>query len=598
MERLRYAHYSLSMFQAPRSLRVFAVREFVVLALLLSFASSAPAFASSASGIRLEQVHNGKGIGHVVGLVFPGDGTDRLFVVQQTGEIGILKDGVLHPQPFLDVSDRVVCCDNERGLLGLAFHPDFADNGYFFIVYVDERSKTVVSRFTVTSDPDVADGFSEEEIISWDQPDLFHNGGAIQFGPDGHLYLGSGDGGTRDAAGELDNVLGTILRIDVDSAFPYAIPADNPFVGDTESRGEIWVYGLRNPWRFTFDRETGDVYIGDVGSTRVEEIDFQAAGSPGGDNFGWPIMEGDRCNSGEAESGCDNDGLVAPIISYPHEDGTCNSVTGGYRYRGPSVPTLEGSYLFSDFCRGRIWGARRNRSGNWVVNELLKGSPWVTTFGEDDDGILYLARYGGDIYRIVGQSLFEADFETGHPRRWSRRRGAVAVIPRGLRRSDYALEIGLRGRRAFVRSKHPSAETTFRLGLDLRLDEVKLEGGSAEILRLADRRKVGHLKLTLERIDGDYRLNLLVRPNEGRFTWIGRTSIPRSRTVRIELDWMAATGPDVLDGQVSLSKNGRLRVFAANLDTHGKNVDSVTVGLRSAISGSGSILIDNYVSTP
>ncbi|MFQ5526278.1 MAG: PQQ-dependent sugar dehydrogenase [Thermoanaerobaculia bacterium] len=550
------------------------------------------------AGIRLERIVNGADVGRIVGLAFPGDGTDRLFLVQLSGEIRVVENGQLLPDLFLDVSKKITCCDNERGLLGLAFHPDYENNGYFYIVYSDRRSRTVVARLSVSQDPNVGDPSSEERIIRWDQPELPHNGGAIQFGPDGYLYLGSGDGGTRDAAADLENVLGAILRLDVDSAFPYAIPVDNPFVGNTEARGEIWVYGLRNPWRFTFDRGTGDIFIGDVGAARFEEVSLLPAGTGGGENFGWPTLEGNRCIAGEDEPVCDNEDLVAPIIVYAHKEGTCNSVTGGYRYRGPETPTLTDTYVYGDFCRGNIWGARRNLAGKWIVNELLQSGLLVTTFAEDPDGALYLAHFRGDVYKIVGQHLFSSDFESGDTRDWTKRRGDIEVADRGLKRSQHALSIPIGGRKSFVRSKAPSAETTFRLGFDLNLNDVNLAGREPEILRLAGGSKRGHLRLTLSRVDDDYWLNLLVRGDTGGFFQVGRTILPRARTVRIELDWMAASGEGAADGEVTLSKNGQARISAANLDTAKRKIGSITIGPSSSTAGSGAVLIDNFVSSP
>lgn len=550
------------------------------------------------AGIRLEKILDGSDIGRVLGLVFSDDGTGRMFLVQQSGEIRVLlPDGTLLPKPFLDLSKKVTCCDNERGLLGLAFHPDYENNGYFFVVYSDKQSRTVVSRFTVSADPDLGRLSSEERIIRWDQPELPHNGGAILFGDDGYLYLGAGDGGTRDAAGDLESVLGTILRIDVDSAFPYAIPPDNPFVGDPNALDEIWVWGLRNPWRFSLDRRNGDLYIGDVGAAQFEEISYARAGSGGGENFGWPVKEGPRCIAGEGEPRCDAPDLVEPIISYPHKDGTCNSVTGGYRYRGARVPTLPDFYIYGDFCRGDIWGARRNLTGNWVVNELLESGLLITTFAEAPNGDLYLAHFRGDIYRIVGQPLFASDFESGDTLDWTQRRGAVAVIENAIKRSA-GLEVSLGGGKSFVRSKHPSSETTLRLGFDLDVNNVNLAGETTEILRLAGGGKRGHLRLTLAREGTTYWLGVRARADKGGFVDIGRTVVPKSRPVRIELDWMAASAPGTDDGQILLSKNGKVRVMATDLDTDRKKVSKITLGLPASSSGSGSFLIDDFVATP
>ncbi|MCP4204536.1 MAG: PQQ-dependent sugar dehydrogenase [bacterium] len=549
-----------------------------------------------AAGIRLEKILDGEAIGRATGLVDPLDGTDRLFIVQQAGQIAVLENGVLLPRLFLDLSKKITCCENERGLLGLAFHPDYENNGFFYVVYSDKQSRTVVARFSVSSDPNVGDRSSEERIIRWNQPDLPHNGGAIAFGPDGHLYLGAGDGGTRETAQDLESLLGSILRIDVDSAFPYAIPEDNPFVGDPNARDEIWVYGLRNPWRFSIDHRTGDLFIGDVGAAQYEEINYQLGSSAGGENFGWPIKEGPRCIL--SEDACADESLVAPIISYPHKAGTCNSVTGGYRYRGAKVPTLPRFYIFADFCRGDMWGARRNEAGAWVVNELLQSGLLITTFAEDSKGNLFFVHFRGDVYRVVGQYLFASDFESGDTLGWSQRHGGISVAPEGLKRSSAALEVEAGRGKSFVRSKQPSAEKTFRLAFDLNVNRVNLANGAAEILRLTGSGKKGHVRLTLEQTGEAYFLNLLTRQDTGGFTQSGRTVVPRSRTVRIDIDWMAASAAGANDGQIEVFKNGKRRIFTADLDTDRQKVSSVTLGFPAGSSGAGTILIDNYVSTP
>ncbi len=549
------------------------------------------------AGIRLEKLLDGEHLGRTAGLADPGDGSNRLFIVQLSGQIAILKNGALLPEPFLDISKKVLCCENAHGLLGLAFHPDYENNGFFYVVYSDKRSRTVVARFSVSSDPDIADSSSQERIIRWNQePDLPHGGGAIAFGPDGYLYLGSGDGGVRATAQDLESLLGSILRIDVDSAFPYAIPDDNPFVDNLNARGEILVYGLRNPWRFSLDRTTGDLFIGDVGAAQYEEIDFKPGTSSGGENYGWPIKEGPRCILGEDQ--CADETLVAPIIIYPHKDGTCNSVTGGYRYRGPKVPTLPGFYIFGDFCRGVIWGARRNDAGAWVVNELLQSGVLITSFAEDSEGNLLLVHFRGDIYRIHGQELFASDFESGDTLDWSRRRGGVTVVASGLARSTHALEVAAGSGKSFLRSKHPSAEKTFNVAFDLNVNRVNLANRSAEIMRLAGSGKRGHVRLMLEQ-DGDaYFLNLWTREDTGGFAQVGRTVVPRSRTVHIEIDWMAASAPGADDGQIKLFKNSKLRISATDLDNDGHKIGSVTLGFPAGSSGAGTFLVDNYVSTP
>jgi hypothetical protein len=335
----------------------------------------------------------------------PGD-SSRLFVVQQGGAIRVIHDGTLLDEPFLDLSARTRG-GSERGLLGLAFHPDYAQNGWFFVNHSDRAGDTQISRYTVSSDPDRGDPGSELAILSVPQPRSNHNGGMLAFGPDGMLYIGMGDGGgSGDPDGngqELGTLLGSLLRIDVNDASaddPYAIPPDNPFVGDQEARPETWAYGLRNPWRFSFDRTTGDLYIGDVGQNRREEISFQPASSTGGENYGWNRMEGTFCF--QPATDCSMEGLVLPVHDYGHEQGC--SVTGGYVYRGTAVPELEGRYLFSDFCEGWISSFRVDDGLATDLQDLsgdLAPGGNVASFGEDEEGELYIVVRGGAVYRIV-----------------------------------------------------------------------------------------------------------------------------------------------------------------------------------------------------
>ncbi len=261
------------------------------------------------------------------------------------------------PTPFLDISDRVESGSSERGLLSVAFHPDYAENGRFFVNYTNKDGDTVISRFQVTADPNVADAATETILLTIPQPFPNHNGGQLQFGPDGYLYVGMGDGGAAaDPQGNGQNegtLLGAMLRLDVDGVSAeanYAVPADNPFI-NSEGRNEIWATGVRNPWRFSFDRLTGDLFIADVGQNIWEEVNFQPANSSGGENYGWDIMEGMHCFSDDA---CDSSGTVLPIYDYQHENGRC-SITGGYVYRGQQFPALTGNYFFGDYCTGEIW---------------------------------------------------------------------------------------------------------------------------------------------------------------------------------------------------------------------------------------------------
>ena len=319
------------------------------------------------------------------------DGSGRLFIIEKVGRIRIFQDGQLMQQPFLDIAERVDSSGNEQGLLGLAFHPNYAQNGRFFVNYTDTNGNTVIARYQVSNDANLADPNSEVKILGVDQPFANHNGGVLTFGPDGYLYVGLGDGGSQgDPYGNAQNrnaLLGKILRIDVDSADPYAVPSDNPF------GNEIWLYGLRNPWRISFDRSTGDLYIGDVGQNAWEEIDFLPAGSPGGTNFGWNLREGAHDYKGSASPD-----LVDPVAEYSHQEGGC-SVTGGYVYRG-SMPEWNGIYLYGDYCTGLIWGLIHSNDG-WQKLQLFDMAVTITSFGQDEAGELYLLSDSGSVYRFV-----------------------------------------------------------------------------------------------------------------------------------------------------------------------------------------------------
>lgn len=319
------------------------------------------------------------------------DGSGRLFVLEKAGRIRIIENNQLVETPFLDISERVGSNSNEQGLLGLAFHPQYGENGRFFVNYTDKNGDTVIARFQVSSDPNAADPNSEVKLLGVDQPFANHNGGVLAFGPDGYLYAGLGDGGSQgDPNGNAQNtnvLLGKILRLDVDSAEPYAVPSDNPF------GNEVWAYGFRNPWRLSFDRSTGDLYIGDVGQNQWEEIDFLAAGSPGGANFGWDHREGAHDYEGGGP-----EGMIDPAAEYSHQEGGC-SITGGYVYRG-ALPEWNGVYLYGDYCTGFIWGLIRTENG-WQHQMLFQLDERITSFGQDDAGELYLVSDSGNILRLA-----------------------------------------------------------------------------------------------------------------------------------------------------------------------------------------------------
>lgn len=325
-----------------------------------------------------------------------GDGSGRLFVLEQGGVIRIVQDGAILPNPFLDITSQVGSSGNEQGLLGLAFHPEYEQNGFFYVNYTDLNGDTVISRFQVSADANVADSASEKILLQVDQPYANHNGGNLEFGPDGFLYAGLGDGGSQgDPNGNgqsLETYLAKLLRVDVNSGDPYGIPADNPFAS-SGGLSEIWAYGLRNPWRFSFDRATGDLYIADVGQNQWEEVDFLPAGSPGGANFGWNIMEGAHPYQGEA-----TDGLTGPVTEYEH--GNRCSITGGYVYRGQALPAWNGVYFYGDYCSGEILGLVHNADGSWESRLLYDTGFLITSFGIDEAGEIYVLDRSGGLYQL------------------------------------------------------------------------------------------------------------------------------------------------------------------------------------------------------
>jgi len=338
------------------------------------------------------------GLDSPIGLATARDGSGRLFVLEKPGRIRIIQGGQLLPDPFLDNTDRVGSGGSEQGLLGLAFDPQYTHNGYFYVNYTDQNGDTSISRFQVTGDPNRADPGSEKVLLRQAQPFPNHNGGEVTFGPDGMLYLGLGDGGSAgDPHGNGQNTntwLGKILRIDVSKGDPYAIPPGNPFVSGG-GKAEVWAYGLRNPWRFSFDRKTGDLYIADVGQDLWEEVDFLPAGSGAGTNFGWAFREGKHRFKGAPPASAN---LVDPVAEYSHADGGC-SVTGGFVYRGAALPEWQGVYLYGDYCSGKIWGLLRK--GDQWSNQMLYDSDFsITSFGEDEAGEVYLVDYSGGIYRL------------------------------------------------------------------------------------------------------------------------------------------------------------------------------------------------------
>jgi glucose/arabinose dehydrogenase len=352
-------------------------------------------------GVRLLEVASG--LSFPLYLTAPPGDLTRLFIVEKTGAIRIIKNGALLQEPFLNISGQVTG-GMEQGLLGLAFPPDYAASGRFVVHYTDTAGDTKLSVFHVSTNADLADPASEQVLLTVDQPFPNHNGGQIVFGPDGYLYLGLGDGGgAGDPEGrgqDLSELLGSILRLDVQSGTAYTVPPDNPFVGQQPAiRPEIWSYGLRNPWRFSFDPATGDLYIADVGQDKIEEIDVATSesGAGRGVNYGWSIMEGSQCLGGGE---CDQAGLTLPTFEYGRNQGC--SIIGGYVYRGSELPALQGLYFYGDFCQQWVHSFRFNTAATEETDwPALRATSPLTSFGVDAAGELYILESSGKVSKIV-----------------------------------------------------------------------------------------------------------------------------------------------------------------------------------------------------
>lgn len=338
----------------------------------------------------------------------PGD-TTRVFILElDSGRVLILRNnGVILPTPFMTQSG--VTTGNERGLLSMAFHPDYATNGYFYLYYTIANEQSRIRRYTVSANPDVADTSTGVDIITFPWPQSNHIGGWMAFGPDGYLYVSKGDGFLPGEIAQSDTSrYGKILRWDMDGGFPYAVPPDNPYFGEPSPKDEFWAKGLRNPWRCSFDRLTGDLYIGDVGDHAFEEIDFQPAGATGGANYGWPMLEGLSIHT--CPDPCDTSGLVRPILVYSHGGSPVRcAITAGYVYRGEAIPDLQGALFFADFCSNQIWTIRVvGGIASQFTDRTAELAPiggeninWIVSFGEDGRGELYICDLGGEVFKII-----------------------------------------------------------------------------------------------------------------------------------------------------------------------------------------------------
>ena len=399
----------MSLSALPLSRRLH--RGWLVFVIALSTLASIllPGFDGSSAHLVNEEISfelAASGVSGPMHMAEPPDGTGRVFIVSNPGLVYIAVDGELLREPFLDISDQVTSEHSESGLFSIAFHPDYSANGLFFLSFTRTDAMNVVMRYQVSDeDADRADPASGRTVLAIpDKVPEHHNGGGLAFGPDGYLYISTGDDATEEDAQSLLSLHGKILRIDpVTKALAvgdeaYRIPPDNPYAEVDDARPEIWASGLRNPWRFSFDRETGDLYIADVGQSNWEEINHQPAASPGGENYGWPIMEGNHCF--RPADGCDQAGLTLPVAEYSHDEGC--AIIGGHVYRGTRSPALDGHYLFTDICSGMLRGLTRDADGSWTVEPLGDTHLTVTSFAEDQAGEVYILSFeSGALRRVV-----------------------------------------------------------------------------------------------------------------------------------------------------------------------------------------------------
>jgi glucose/arabinose dehydrogenase len=428
---------------------------FILAALLALPANAAPSAAPPIPlNVHFETVVTG--LNQPVFATNAGDGSGRLFIVERAGLIRIYKNGALLATPFLDVSSIITHTGSEQGLLGLVFAPDYATSGTFYISYTAMDISITLARYQVSVNPDVANFNSGQVLLSVPKPYANHNGGMLAFGPDHYLYMSTGDGGGGgDLANNAQNrasLLGKILRLDVSGGGPYKIPPTNPYFNNTSGfKEEIWSYGLRNAWRFSFDRQNGDLYIADVGQNTQEELDFQVNGASGGRNYGWRVMEGNLCFNPTNCTPPPN--YVAPILVYNHgtNDSIGCAITGGYVFRGAGFPELTGTYLYGDYCTGNLWGAVRNSNNQWT-NVLIADTNFViSSFGQAENGDVYIVDYTGRLLRITRAPIKVANFvsipaqdgfilessETSAVGGWLNSKSAVVIVGDDSRNRQY-----------------------------------------------------------------------------------------------------------------------------------------------------------------
>lgn len=442
------------------------------------------------------------GFSSPVDITNAGDGSNRLFVVERGGQIKIIKNNAVLPTPFLDISGFITS-GGEQGLLGMAFHPNYVSNGFFFVNYTDTNGDTRIVRFgTNSSNPDLADPSNREIILTVAQPFFNHNAGDLAFGPDGYLYIPLGDGGSGGDPGNRSQntmeMLGKMLRIDVDGALPYTVPASNPFVGNTAVLDEIWAIGLRNPWRISFDRSTGDLWIGDVGQSAWEEISFQPASSTGGENYGWRCYEGNQIYN---NTGCGPmSSYTFPVFDVGRSNATgAKSITGGFVYRGTQYPNLVGKYIFCDYITDNCWTLEPDGSGGWT-SELFNSSGMVncSSFGEAENGELYALNLNGIIYETIDANALPVELLTfeGRPKQ---DQNILYWISASEENTDY------------YELQHSSNATTFTPLVELRAAGNSIEEQEYEYIDANPFKGPNYYRLKMVDFDGSFQFSKIIQ---------------------------------------------------------------------------------------